>query len=107
MIKSRWTLFFAMCILVEFNSIFFVCASKFRDPFYLPTISYDIKKVEKIQLLGIVKNSDVCSAIVFVDGTEETIFVGDSIAGFRVNQIQTDCVILEKGVKKKTLFIAE
>lgn len=113
MIRLRQSLFLGTLTFIKFSlfiSIFLYTPSIFgerelRDPFYLPKRKSSAKKIIEAKLLGIVSSANTFGAIIWINGSQDTVFVGDKIGSFKVNRIGADFIVLEKGKFKRKLFI--
>lgn len=98
-----------LCLIFYFNPIFSNQSTpsieNLRDPFNPPEKRCKVKKDKQIKLLGIISNGDKCGAVFDLNGEVDTVFLNDSIGGFKVLEIKTDHVILVKDKLKKKLFI--
>lgn len=112
--KLRQTLFLEILNFLKFSLLihvflfaFIAGAIQLRDPFYLPRHKTSMKILCEIKLLGIMRSEDKKAAIIFLNNTQDTVFVGDKVANFRVSQIGSNFIVVEKGKIKKRLVIEE
>jgi|GEM_PF-6476916 len=78
-----------------------------RDPFFIQTKRKKNSTKLKLSLDGIVKTKGKIGAIIAVDGGSEFVFVADKVAGFFVQEINIDNVVLARGKKTLKLYIEE
>jgi len=105
MVKLKQILFLEMFASIMLNAGIFIYCESIRDPFYLTQSSKADEKSETIKLSGIIQSASKICAIIAVDGIEESVFVGDKIAGFKVAKISAGSVFLVKGKIIKKLFV--
>ena len=94
-----------MFALIMLNAGIFIYCENIRDPFYLSSSNTYNKKSAMILLTGIIRSAGKSCAIISVDGVEESVFVGDKIAGFKVYGISTGTVILARNNIIKKLIV--
>jgi len=112
--KLRQTLFLEILNFLKFSLLipiflfaFIAGAIQLRDPFYLPRHKTSLKNVCEVKLLGIMSSSDKKAAIIFLNNAQEMVFVGDKVANFKVSQICSNFIVIEKGKIKKRLVLEE
>jgi hypothetical protein len=80
----------ALCLLACLGVVWPVSAQELRDPFEFGP--EEIRVPSNLKLLGVLWDADHPFAIV----NDETLAVGDEIAGWRIVEIQQDSVTVER-----------